>query len=108
MHNLFDNLSSDLPDELVDVLAEGKQVRIERIVSSGHACPEEFWYDQDEAEWVILLKGAARLRYETGMLEMKPGDFVFIPAHQPHRVDWTSPHEPTVWLAVFLIEKESE
>ena len=56
--------------------------------------------DQDRHEWVVVLKGAARLRFEDGTVEMKPGDFVNIPAHRKHRVEWTTPGEPTIWLAV--------
>lgn len=76
-------------------------MRIGRIVSHGHASPDGFWYDQARAEWVVVLKGAARLRFEDGVLEMRPGSFMNIPAHRKHRVEWTTPCEPTVWLAVF-------
>ena len=48
----------------------------------------------------MVLKGAATLHFEDNMVEMKPGDFVNIPAHTKHRVEWTTPDEPTVWLAV--------
>ena len=101
--NLFDDLPQHLPDELVTTLLDATNVRIERIVSHGHASPEGFWYDQDQHEWVVLLKGAARLRFEDDEqpVEMKPGDFVKIQAHKRHRVEWTTPDEPTVWLAVF-------
>ncbi len=99
--NLFDNLPTSIPRELVTVLAENQHVRIERIVSNGHTSPEHFWYDQDEHEWVIVLKGAAKLRFEDSTLELKLGDFVNIPAHKKHRVEWTTPDEPTIWLAVF-------
>jgi cupin 2 domain-containing protein len=47
------------------------------------------------------MKGAARLRFDDEAIEMKSGDFVNVPAHKRHRVDWTSPHEPTIWLAVY-------
>lgn len=98
--NLFSDLPKRLPDELFTVLLEAASVRIERIVSHGHASPDGFWYDQDQHEWVIVLKGAARLRFEDVIVEMKPGDFLNIPAHQRHRVEWTTPDEPTIWLAV--------
>jgi cupin 2 domain-containing protein len=99
--NLFADLPRQMPDELFTTLLEAASVRIERIVSHGHASPDGFWYDQDRHEWVIVLKGAARLRFEDGMMEMTPGDFINIPAHQKHRVEWTTPEEPTIWLAVF-------
>jgi len=80
-------------------------VRIERIVSTGHTSPEGFWYDQAEHEWVTVLSGRAKLRYEDGLeVELGPGDAASIPAHTRHRVEWTSPNAPTVWLAFFWSE----
>ena len=103
--NLFADLPARLPDELVTTLLGAADLRIERIVSHGHASPEGFWYDQQQHEWVIVLKGAARLRFEDGTVEMEPGDFVNIPAHKKHRVEWTMPDELTVWLAVHYGER---
>jgi cupin 2 domain-containing protein len=99
-NNLFVHLPRHLPDELFTTLLDAANVRIERIVSHGHASPEGFWYDQDQHEWVVVLKGAARLRFEDETIEMKPGDFIDIPVHKKHRVEWTTPDEPTLWLAV--------
>jgi cupin 2 domain-containing protein len=99
-NNLFVDLPRHLPDELFTTLLDAANVRIERIVSHGHAWPEGFWYDQDQHEWVVVLKGAARLRFEDETIEMKPGDFIDIPVHTKHRVEWTTPDEPTLWLAV--------
>jgi cupin 2 domain-containing protein len=100
--NLFADLPSNLPVELFTTLLDAGQVRIERIVSHGQASPEGFWYDQAQHEWVVVLEGAARLRFEheEGAVEMRRGDFLHIPAHTRHRVEWTTPDEPTVWLAV--------
>ena len=103
MHeNLLTNLPASLPEEMVDVLVSDGDLRIERIVSTGQASPEGFWYDQEEHEWVLLLEGSARLMYADGRrLTLEVGDHVMIPAHERHRVDWTDPDRPTVWLAVF-------
>jgi cupin 2 domain-containing protein len=100
------NLLRDLPDasrgEVAERLAGGGAARIERIVSHGQTSPPGFWYDQDEAEFVAVLAGAARLRFADGeVAELGPGDWADIPAHRQHRVDWTDPDRPTVWLAVF-------
>lgn len=103
-NNLFAELPSVLAEELFTTLINSAEVRIERIVSHGHVSPKNFWYDQDLHEWVIVLKGSARLEFEDAFLEMKPGDFVNIPAHKKHRVEWTTPDEPTIWLAVFYGE----
>ena len=98
--NLFTDLPAHLPAEIVTKLLVAGSLRIERIISHGHASPADFWYDQPQHEWVIVLKGAARLQFEDGMVEMNPGDFINIPAFKKHRVDWTTPEEPTVWLGV--------
>lgn len=98
--NLFTDLPHDLPQELVHTLLTTANVRIERIVSHGNVSPEGFWYDQDQHEWVAVLKGAAWLQFEDRIVEMKPGDCINIPAHKKHRVEWTTPNEPTIWLTV--------
>lgn len=101
MNNLFLDIPSDLPAELFDILVESDAVRIERIVSRGHATPAGQWYDQDRHEWVLLLQGAARLAFADGReVAMAPGDWLQIPARQRHRVAWTDPGQDTVWLAV--------
>ena len=101
MKNLFADLPAHLPEELIQTLLSTPQVRIERIVSQGHVSPPGFWYDQDEHEWVLLIQGAARLRFDDEVVELKPGDFLNIPAHRKHRVEWTSPDELTIWLAIY-------
>jgi cupin 2 domain-containing protein len=102
MQNLFHPLPADLNEEVTETLVDAKSVRIERIVSNGQNSPDGFWYDQPDHEWVVVLAGAARLRFEDDetLLELAPGDAVNIPAHRKHRVEWTTPDAPTVWLAV--------
>jgi cupin 2 domain-containing protein len=101
--NLFDKLAIDSPEEVVTILAESKSTRIETILSHGQASPEGFWYDQLEHEWVVVLKGSARLRFEVDNqhVDLGPGECVLIPAGCRHRVEWTNPAEPTLWLAIF-------
>jgi cupin 2 domain-containing protein len=99
--SLFDEIPAELPKELFTVLAESENVKIERIVSDGHASPEGFWYDQEQDEWVLLVSGSAVLAFEDRMVELNPGDHLLIPAHQRHRIESTSATEKTIWLAVF-------
>ena len=102
------NLLRELPDagagEVTDTILQARGLRIERIVSLGQASPPGFWYDQDAAEWVLLLTGAARLRFadESADRVLGPGDWLQIAAHRRHRVEWTDPTTPTVWLAIFF------
>jgi cupin 2 domain-containing protein len=100
--NLFTDPPSTPPsEELFTPLLAGHRFRLERILSFGHASPPDFWYDQPEDEWVLLLTGAARLQFEgEEPHQLLPGAFAHIPAHRRHRVDWTTPDSPTVWLAI--------
>jgi len=100
--NIFAKIPTDLPEELIESLIETQRCVIERIVSKGHASPNDFWYDQAKNEWVIVMKGHARLRFEKDdhVVEMKTGDFINIPARCKHRVEWTDPNGETIWLAV--------
>ena len=99
--NLFGSLPHHLPEELTETLVLARHVRIERIVSTGQAGPDGFWYDQPEHEWVAVLQGEAVLEFENHSRRLSPGDHVLIPPRQKHRVASTSDQEPTVWLAVF-------
>ncbi len=107
MTNLFAGIPTRLPDELLETLVESPHVRIERIVSLGQASPDGFWFDQPHREWVVVLRGAAKLRFEDRTVEMRAGDWIDIPAHARHRVEWTTPDEPTVWLAVHYRRDET-
>ena len=101
--SLLDALPSKaLAGEVLATLVERPGVRIERIVSTGQATPEGEWYDQAEDEWVLVLKGRARLSIagETQERTLGEGDYLLLPAHCRHRVTWTQAQPPTVWLAV--------
>ena len=100
--NLFVDLAATAAGEQLTELLARPGLRIERIVSFGQSSPEGFWYDQAQGEWVILLRGHARLRFEDEVIEreLKPGDFLEIAPHRRHRVAWTDPNAPSVWLAV--------
>ncbi|MBN9523742.1 cupin domain-containing protein [bacterium] len=100
--NLFAVLPALGPAEEFRPLWEKPGLRVERIVSRGHATPPGEWYDQNADEWVVLLAGAARLTVEgcPEPLELRPGDWVLLPARVRHRVEWTDPDRDTVWLAV--------
>ncbi|HMB69544.1 MAG TPA: cupin domain-containing protein [bacterium] len=89
--------------EKIETLLRRPGVRVERITSHGHRTKEGFWYDQNEDEWVMVLAGAALLRFanEAEARRLGPGDHADIPAHARHRVEWTDPDSDTVWIAVF-------
>jgi cupin 2 domain-containing protein len=100
--NIFSEIPDGNGDEWLEELVRTGYFRLERIVSQGHRTPEGAWYDQKGAEWVILLKGRAGLIFEgeKDVVVLNPGDYLHIPAHKRHRVEWTEPEGKTVWLAV--------
>lgn len=101
--NLFDALPSlDAPGECIELLRRTSTMTLERIVSFSSVTPKGEWYDQAWDEWVLLVQGAAKLRLEgeTTLLELRTGDYVLLPAHRRHRVEWTDPEGPVIWLAL--------
>lgn len=102
MKNLFADIPRMPDEELVESVMRSERVRIERIVSQGHCSPKKGWYDQLENEWVTVLEGSGRLEFEDGReVTLSRGDCLDIPKRRKHRVVWTDPSRPTVWLAVF-------
>ncbi len=101
--SIYDNIPFEIPDEIVEILLVQKNIRIEKIISKGQCSNPGFWYDQSENEWVIVIEGEAKLLFENGnkKINLKTGDFINIPAHVKHRVEWTKPGEKTIWLAIF-------
>jgi cupin 2 domain-containing protein len=102
--NLLTPLPPTSPDETLETLLARDNIRIERIVSTGQSSPPDFWYDQSETEFVVLLAGAATLCFEDRVLELVPGSFVKIPAHCRHRVEATQAEPATVWLAIVFAD----
>jgi cupin 2 domain-containing protein len=100
--NIFSGIRKQTPDEILETILQTDQFKIERIISQSHATTEGEWYDQDKNEWVLVLKGNAGLLFEGNdkTIIMKTGDYINIPAHRKHRVEWTDPEEETIWLAV--------
>lgn len=102
MDNIYDSIPAELKSELFEQLVDSGTVRIERIVSKGQESLASGWYDQDENEWVLLISGAAILSFgEDESVTLKAGDYINIPAHKKHKVEWTDPDRETIWLAVF-------
>ncbi len=100
--NLFAGIPASSEGEWFESLFADSRLKIERIVSHGQASPEGFWYDQDRHEWVALIQGRAGLAFEgcEEIMTLVAGDAVLIPARLRHRVAWTDPLNPTIWLAV--------
>ncbi len=103
IQNMFSNIPPDVSEEIIETIINCPNVRIERIVSKGHSSPPGFWYDQDENEFILLLKGSASLLIEgcQDQVVLNSGDYYNIKSHIKHRVEWTQDGVETVWLAVF-------
>lgn len=108
--NIFSDIPRQRQEELFQTLLQRDNIRIERIVSAGHITPAGLWYDQAWDEWVILLQGQAIVRYavDDRDISLQAGDYLFIPAHTKHRVDWTLPDSNSVWLAIHFAESPGD
>ena len=100
-YNIFEQIIVDKSEEKFFEIFKNEKIKIEKIVSNGQISPENFWYEQEENEFVLLLEGFAILEFEDFEMELKKGDCLNIKAMQKHRVKFTSLNEPTIWFAVF-------
>jgi len=100
--NIFRGAGAERSGEIIETLLQAPGCRLERIVSNASCTPAGEWFDQERNEWVIVLSGSARIRFEdpAAEVQMKRGDYLTIPARRRHRVEWTSTEEATVWLAL--------
>ena len=103
-NNLLYPLPCASNHEVTETILASKGLRLERVVSLGQSSPDSFWYDQEDTEWVMVLTGGARLAIagEAEDRHLGPGESIYLPAHCRHRVTWTDPDQPTVWLALFI------
>lgn len=103
IENIFE-FPNQLPsEELFETLLDHDQIAIKRIISTGQVTPAGEWYDQKQNEWLIVLQGSGELSYEdNSRINLKTGDYLLIPAHQKHRVEYTSTEPPCIWLTVFF------
>lgn len=90
--------------EVINELVASGHFRLEHITSHGEASPKDFWYDQDQEEWVALIAGTATLEFETGRIALRPGDYLTIPRRLKHRVTQTS--QDAVWIALHFSAKQ--
>jgi cupin 2 domain-containing protein len=99
--NLYKQIPDNLDEEIFQLLVQGENVRIERIISNGHTSPATGWYDQTQNEWVLVLKGSASISFENGrVVDLREGDYLNILSHQKHKVIRTSASTETIWLAI--------
>lgn len=101
LRNIFESIPDNLNEEIFENLVQSKDIKIERIISKGHTSPESGWHDQEQNEWVIILKGEAIISFEAEKeIILGAGNYINIPAHTKHKVSWTNPKTETIWLAI--------
>jgi cupin 2 domain-containing protein len=105
--NLLAGVPPSPGEERSEALLEGPGWRLERIHSCLAVSPQDFWYDQSEHEWVLLLQGSARLRFEDepAARDLSRGDSLYLAPHRRHRLEASDGGAGTVWLALFWAEQ---
>ncbi len=99
LQNILDNqMFPGLGDELFKTIVEHKNVKIELIRSNSVSMGVV--YNQNHAEWVVVLEGKATIEVEGVKTSLNRGDSLFIAANIPHRV--ISTDERTLWLAIHI------
>ena len=84
-------------DEIIDILKENEDVKIERIISTGQVSD---WMIQERKEYVVLLQGNAIIEFNDNKVEMKAGDTLFIEKMERHRVTYTSENPCCIWFCI--------
>jgi cupin 2 domain-containing protein len=95
---LFDDADAPRRGERFDTLLKHGKLVIERIISS--AAIDSRTYVQAQDEWVLMVRGEAALQVAEETIRLESGDYVFLPAGTPHRVERAS--AGALWLAVHL------
>jgi cupin 2 domain-containing protein len=95
---LHDSTEAPTAGEAFHEIARMGRVVVEEILSGESHEPTPFLQAHDE--WVVLLAGVAELDVDGERCELRPGDWVLLPAGVPHTVLRTDPS--TQWLAVHL------
>ena len=96
--NIFDVKNIDKTKEIVEMLKENENVRIEKIISTGQTTD---WMEQEQEEFVILIQGEAIIEYKNKKQELSAGDTVIIKKNEKHRVAYTSENPCCIWICVF-------
>ena len=101
--NIYSKITARKDKETFQALVANEKLKIERIISHGQVTEKGTWLKEARDEWVIVLKGAGKLRFrkDNSLIKLKAGDYVLIPANTSHRVEWTSLRQKTIWLAVY-------
>ncbi|WP_150467014.1 cupin domain-containing protein [Francisella sp. SYW-9] len=98
MDNIFSISNDFCDDEIFINLLNHKDVQIEKIISYGQVTDIDKPYIQNHDEWVLILKGGAKLVLENKEYNLGEGEYLLIPRNTKHWVTYTA--NPTIWLAI--------
>ena len=96
--NIFYVKNIDKTKEIVEILKENENVKIEKIISTGQTTE---WMEQEKEEFVMLIQGEAIIEYENKKQELSAGDTVIIKKNEKHRVAYTSENPCCIWICIF-------
>ena len=96
--------------ERVRQLQSGPGWHLDLIHSCAASSADGYWYDQDEHEWLTLLRGSARLALQSPeqTIDLSVGDGLYLAPHRRHRVERTDPEPGTLWLALYWEASDEE
>ena len=116
--NIFDLKDLSERKEVVKILTENENVKIEKIISTGQVTD---WQESDKNEFVILVQGNAEIEYYENKnfktneniiknqkntndmkLQLGKGDTVLIRKGERHRVSYTSKNPCCIWICIFF------
>ena len=87
-----------IDSEIFETILKHKNIEIKKIVSNTLNTPQKFI--QKEDEFVVLLKGCAKIEINGEVKKLKAGDYLFIPANTPHTLLKTK--KIAIWLAIHI------
>ena len=97
--NLFEIENLPLIDsEFFKTILKHKNIEIKKIISNTIKTPQTFI--QKEDEFVVLLKGCAKIEINGEIKKLKRGDYLFISANTPHTLIKTK--KTAIWLAIHI------
>jgi len=116
--NIFDLKDLSEREEIVKILAQNENVKIEKIISIGQTTD---WQESGQNEFVILVQGEAEIEYfentnlekneniirdkkntNNKKLQLSKGDTVLINKGERHRVSYTSKNPCCIWICIFF------
>ncbi|MDO5725658.1 MAG: cupin domain-containing protein [Tissierellia bacterium] len=95
--NLYDEIEVLAGEERVSKLFENEKILIEKINSN---CAPSGPYNQEQDEWIVLIRGAAVIELEGEKIALEKGDSFFIAKNRAHKVLKTT--DDALWLTVFI------